>query len=347
MKKIFFPFVGDSVGGSHISTVITIKNLDKSKFSYHVIIEEKGPLENFLKKEKISYTLLNIRKYSGFIKRFSILKRIKPDIVHTNDLRMHQSWTILCFLNNIPHLWHQHTLYYSRINLLYLLFASRMITISKFCHSSLNDFIKKKCVILLNPFETQKFKDFNNLSKLTLKKELGFKKNENIIIYIGDDNKQKRFDFFISIAEQIKKKLKNIKFLVFLKSSKSIKQSDENFKFFVGNYEITNFLKISDILISPSINEGFGRVLVEANLSKTLVIASDSGGHNEIIKDNFNGFLVKNDSKVLFVDRLFYALKNLKNRKIQSIIYNGFLQSKKKYSLKNYTKELFSIYEKL
>ena len=63
LKKIIFPFVGDSIGGSHISTIITIKNLDKSKFSYQVIIEKKGPLEDFLRKENINYTLLNIKKF--------------------------------------------------------------------------------------------------------------------------------------------------------------------------------------------------------------------------------------------------------------------------------------------
>ncbi len=347
LKKIIFPFVGDSIGGSHISTIITIKNLDKSKFSYQVIIEKKGPLEDFLRKENINYTLLNIKKFSSFIKRFMILRKVKPDIVHTNDLRMHQSWTLLCFLNNIAHVWHQHTLYHSRINLFYLLFARRVISISKFCHNRLNNFVKKKTYILINPFETFKYENFNNSSKLKLKKKLGFKENEKIIIYIGDDNYQKRFDFFISIAEQIKKELNNIKFLVFLKSSKSKKVSNENFKFFVGNYKIKEFLKISDILISPSVNEGFGRVLVEAHLTKTLVVASDSGGHKEIIKNNFNGFLVKKDSKNLFLIKILYIIKNLNNKKIKTVIDNGFLQSKKKYSLNKYTKKLFSIYEKI
>mgnify|MGYP001351058980 CR=1 FL=1 len=51
LKKIIFPFVGDSIGGCHISTIITIKNFEKSKFSYQVIIKKKeiSSLKSFFK----------------------------------------------------------------------------------------------------------------------------------------------------------------------------------------------------------------------------------------------------------------------------------------------------------
>ncbi len=51
-KKILFPFVGDSVGGSHIATVYLINNLKKINISYKIVLLTNGPLENFLKKKK-------------------------------------------------------------------------------------------------------------------------------------------------------------------------------------------------------------------------------------------------------------------------------------------------------
>ena len=44
--------------------------------------------------------------------------------------------------------------------------------------------------------------------------------------------------------------------------------------------------------ISLGINEGFGRVIVEAMLNKTLVVATNGGGHDEIIKHGTNGIIV-------------------------------------------------------
>jgi len=59
--------------------------------------------------------------------------------------------------------------------------------------------------------------------------------------------------------------------------------------------------KISNIVISSSIEpEAFGRVAVEAQSMKKLIIASDIGGSNETIIDKKTGFLFKsNDAKSL------------------------------------------------
>ena len=351
MKRILYPFVGDSVGGSHISTIITIKNLDKKRFIYDVVLEENGVLAKVLKKNNIDYHLLNTKENCNFIfsffKRFIFLRQVKPDIVHTNDIRMHHKWTFVCFINNTSHVWHQHTFFNSRKNRFYSFFAKKIITISKFCSQSFSKKINKKIEIITNPFESNNFKSFNNSSKNFLKKKLGFKLKDKIIIFIGEDNYQKRFDFFISLANDLSKKNKHLKFIIFLKKLKKKQKFKKNFKFFFEHYDTTNYLKISDILVSPAVNEGFGRVLVEASLTKTLVIASESGGHKEIIKENFNGFLVEKDSYEKFINKIIYSLKNLEKNEIQNIIKTAFIFSKKKYNLISYKNKIFSIYETL
>ena len=54
---------------------------------------------------------------------------------------------------------------------------------------------------------------------------------------------------------------------------------------------ILPYLKISDLIICPAKNEGFGRVLIEAMIGD-IGLASNSGGHKEIINDGENGFLL-------------------------------------------------------
>ena len=56
--------------------------------------------------------------------------------------------------------------------------------------------------------------------------------------------------------------------------------------------EIIDWYELMDILIAPSEDEGFGRNLVEAIERRTYVIASNSGGHPEIITSNKFGKLV-------------------------------------------------------
>ena len=49
-------------------------------------------------------------------------------------------------------------------------------------------------------------------------------------------------------------------------------------------------------------NEGFGRVLIESMLNKSLVIATSGGGQNEIISNGNNGVIIESDDpKVLLI----------------------------------------------
>jgi glycosyltransferase involved in cell wall biosynthesis len=59
-----------------------------------------------------------------------------------------------------------------------------------------------------------------------------------------------------------------------------------------------------DLLVVPSVNEGFGRTLVEAMLLGTIAVAADSGGHREIIEHGRTGFLVRPDDAPAFADQV-------------------------------------------
>lgn len=57
--------------------------------------------------------------------------------------------------------------------------------------------------------------------------------------------------------------------------------------------EIPSYYKKAEIFVLPSVNEGFGVVLVEALASGVPVIGANSGGITDIIKDGDTGLLVK------------------------------------------------------
>jgi glycosyltransferase involved in cell wall biosynthesis len=57
-----------------------------------------------------------------------------------------------------------------------------------------------------------------------------------------------------------------------------------------------------DVLMVPAVNEGFGRTLVEAMLAGVAVVATDSGGHREIIKHGRTGWLIPPDDVVAFAE---------------------------------------------
>ena len=53
-KKICFPFIGDSIGGSHKSTLILIEKLNLNFFDTIIVIHKKGPFATLLRKKKLN-----------------------------------------------------------------------------------------------------------------------------------------------------------------------------------------------------------------------------------------------------------------------------------------------------
>jgi len=67
----------------------------------------------------------------------------------------------------------------------------------------------------------------------------------------------------------------------------------ENVSFLGWRDDIPEIMQIFDIFVLPSLNEGMGRVLVEAMAAGKAVIASNVGGVPDLVKHGRNGFLAK------------------------------------------------------
>ena len=74
--------------------------------------------------------------------------------------------------------------------------------------------------------------------------------------------------------------------------------------------EISQWYSDMDILIAPSQNEGLGRNILEAMAARTVVIASRSGGHSELIQHGKTGFLEDLGDVSGFSDRITKLLSD-------------------------------------
>ena len=78
-------------------------------------------------------------------------------------------------------------------------------------------------------------------------------------------------------------------------------------KFLGWRDDIPEIMQFLDIFVLPSLNEGMGRVLVEAMASGKPIVASNVGGIPDLVKHGHNGFLVAPGD----VDGLSLAIKKL------------------------------------
>ena len=347
-EKILFPFVGDSVGGSQIASILLIKNLFKIKRDFKIItFTNNGELVKYLNEKKIPFHSLSSN--NGRLKVlkliFLLLKNLKfvleiirqNDIkkIHTNDLRMHYIWSIFCFIFKKNHIWHQHSAILSRKTKYLSKLSYKILTVSNFAKESFHYSMSEKAIVVGNPFEK---------GKLVLKKK---KKLKKYILYIGNNNFQKRSYFFIDLAKELFINSKNYEFHMVgdfnFKNSQIKRLSKFNINIHEKRFDLRRLFLSADLLIAPAINEGFGRIIVEAMLNKVLVIASNSGAHKEIIIDKFNGRLIRSDSLKMFKKVIKDVLSNEKIFK--HMVTNAYMISIKRYNINQYLNLFKKIYK--
>jgi len=79
--------------------------------------------------------------------------------------------------------------------------------------------------------------------------------------------------------------------------------------------DVPELMRQADIFVLPSLEEGFGIVLIEAMASGLPVVASDTGGIPEIVGDGENGLLVPPGDAKRLAERLLFLCHDLELRR--------------------------------
>lgn len=132
---------------------------------------------------------------------------------------------------------------------------------------------------------------------------------EFLVVVPGRLHNTKGHTFFIDSLNEYIKSLSPKKMKVVFVGGGPLKEEIENkvaeFKLkeyvfitdFVDNSLMLSFLNLANLVVIPSIYEGFGNVAIEALMQGSTILASDTGGLPEIITDGKNGYLFKTLNK--------------------------------------------------
>lgn len=83
-----------------------------------------------------------------------------------------------------------------------------------------------------------------------------------------------------------------------------------HFTDFIPNTLLLSFLSLANVVVIPSIAEGFGNVAVEALMQQSVIVCSDAGGLKEIITDGYNGWIFKSENIEDLVEKLAFVYHN-------------------------------------
>ncbi len=370
--RVLFPFIGDSVGGSHNSIIQLYFGLQKTEANPIILIHNEGPLSDFLNDLNIPYVILPIKKPAGenpnifsillrvisnFNKIRTFIKKNDIDIVHGNDLRINLTWSLPVKLSKTVYIWHQrakmsNSLYWNIVPLL----ANYFIAISDNVYRSLDKHVPdSKREIILNPFDVGLFYKKSN-SRAWVNTLYSLPKETILFGYVGRLIEWKNVDsLLLYFSNFIKTTNQPIHLLI-----TGIGDSDYMnwLKGLVRNLGISkqvtfsgfsaNSIKVIsslDLMIAPSNTEPFGRTIIEAMLQKVPVLAADGGGHSETISDGVSGYLYSHGDVKSFIQQCHVFLKDKSRCNI--IVETAYDNTSSRYSSTIHTRKVIRIYRQL
>ena len=184
--------------------------------------------------------------------------------------------------------------------------ATLIVTVSRYSSKKivqLYNVDEKKIRIVPNGVDLQKFKAVEGCEKVKHRIEAN---NKQCVLFVGRLVPRKGVHFLIEAARHVVKESKETIFVVVgdgpLKNhliSYSKKQGvSDNFVFLgdVHDDKLPTLYSCADLFVLPSIQEGQGIALLEAQATAKPVVAFNVSGINEIVLDKETGLLVKPDS---------------------------------------------------
>ncbi len=126
----------------------------------------------------------------------------------------------------------------------------------------------------------------------------GDKESYPVVAYVGRINRAKRPDILVKAFRSVRDRLPNSELWIIGKGpfkEKLREIAGEGVKFFdaVSNSERRALLRKAWVLVNPSVREGFGLNIIEANALGVPCVAYDVPGLRDSIRDNETGLLVK------------------------------------------------------
>lgn len=161
--------------------------------------------------------------------------------------------------------------------------------------------INKKVSVVHNGIDLSSFQQIRDPGS-TIRQELSVGPDTKIIATIGSITPRKGHSIFIEAASKLKDSFEDVEFLIVGDGEKQLvseltakarRMGLADTLHFVGwRTDIANIMAGINLLVVSAEQEAFGRTIIEAMAAGVPVVATRSGGPEEIVIDGVTGFLV-------------------------------------------------------
>jgi len=363
-KHILLIGVSSDAGGGTKHLYSLIRFLLSQDFKVSLILPHNGPFFGDFERLKINIFDIDTRRLSlkSFLRIIFILKQFSPDLIHTHGkgAGIYGRAGNLFLRSKTIHTFHGfylgneervRKLIFFLIEFILKYFTNRLIAVSKGEFT----YLKKKGIsnhsnttLIYNGVEEQEFAEANSDQQssrpvIGTLSRIDYAKGIDLLVKTVFEFERRGIDAEFHILGGTPKGFEKYHQDILELTNKSNWVSKRIF--FHG--EVQNpgtYLRKFDIYLCTSRREGFPLALLEAALSKKLIVSTNVCGCNEIVEDGVTGFLAQNLSPESIADSLVLALSS---NKTQNIIDSCFQKVSKEFSLNRMLDRTSNLYAQL
>ncbi len=305
-----------------------------------------------------------VKDLKTFFSLWRLMLHEKPTIVHTHTSKAGILGRLAAKLTGVPfivHTTHGHVFYghfgplttkfFLVIERAFASFTQRMIALTD---GEKNDYLKfeicekDKIVTIHSGVDIERFLNAK-VKKEEKKKTLGVNPNHPVVGTVGWLLPIKGPKPLLNAMKRIWQDYTDVE-LVFVGKGEleaSLKKDALNMgvsdkvKFLGWRDDVHEIMPIFDVFVLPSLNEGMGRVLVEAMAAGKPVVASCTGGIPDLVRHRANGLLVKPGSEQELATAIRELLKDPEKAKVMGQEGKNLCW---KYSIESMVEKIDSLY---
>ncbi len=322
-----------NVGGVEKRLLAVLKRL-RGDFEVEVIcIHSRGKLAPMFEEAGIPVTVIPFKSRLHPISLYQLaryLRKRQIDIVHTHMYRPNVSGTLAAriasvpvVISNVHNVDHWDTNRQVWMDRALSPWRDRVIAVSE---SVRRDYLERVWVapervkVICNGVEVREF--FSNFAKGETKKELDLSHSQKVIACIARLVPQKGHKFLLECYRYVEEIQHNVVLLIIgdgpLRGhleSYSESLGLKNVRFLGERSDIVKLLSITDVVVLPSLKEGFSNVILESMAAAVPLVVTDVGGNEEAIINGSEGFIVPSGDVSLFKKSILFLLESERTRR--------------------------------
>lgn len=322
--KILFIANSEKIGGGNKSLLALAEQLNMSGHESVTISPDEGPFTELLEKNELNYRVFPTRFYDQatvkivwyIFKAYVLIKKIRPDVIHANDVYCYKYFASIADFLKIPIVCHfRHFIDENMAGYLLDVIPEKAIFNSQYnlertvkaCKGALAGL---PASVIYNFFDEKDY--FQPQKRNALRKEWQLDDAQKVFLVIGNINPGKGHLDLIEAISQLRlhtdDKHSGVHFIVAGEdvTHSGIGLSLRSLIADKGLAEVVSCIGFvndtaaayaaADWVVIPSTEEPFGRVAVEAVLARKPIVARNNSGLREILEPLVTPVLSKDDS---------------------------------------------------